>query len=75
MKTFHYQLGHESGSTMIVEELIAELSKYPKDMPVFGTWESVKGFVTLDGFSVEKVHKGDVLEECDCLLIDVERYY
>ena len=74
MKTFHYQLGHESGSTMIVEELIAELSKYPKDMPVFGAWEGVNGFVTPDGFAVERVHKGNVCEECDCLVIDVEGY-
>lgn len=74
MKTFRYRLGHEAGSTMTVAELRAKLAEYPDDMPVFGGWESVEGYITPDGFAVERTHKGHLDDECDCLVIDVEDY-
>lgn len=75
MKTFRSALGHKVGETMIVSELIEQLKTYPPDMPVFGTWEGVNGFITQDNFSVaEFVHKGHHEDGCRCLLIDVEEY-
>ena len=74
MKVFHFEKGHEAGRTMTVSELREKLNEYPQDMPVFGTWESVCGYIGPDDFCVEKIHKGDETEECDCLLIDVEGY-
>ena len=74
MKTFHHKLGHESGNTMTVAELREKLNEYPQDMPVFGTWEGVNGYIRPDDFWVETVHKGDESEACPCLLIDVEGY-
>lgn len=74
MKTFRYELGHEAGKTMTVAELKKKLDGYPDDMPVFGTWEGVRGYVVPKNFSVEKVSKGHPDDRCDCLLIDVEGY-
>ena len=75
MKTFHYERGHEAGKTMTVSELREKLNEYPQDMPVFGTWEGVCGFIGPDDFIIQKEHKGDEREECECLLINVERYF
>lgn len=74
MKTFRHELGHTAGQTMTVAELRAKLSEYPDDMPVFGEWEGCHGYVTAEGFSVERVDKGHKDDACDCLLIWVERY-
>lgn len=75
MKTYHHALGHEAGSTMTVKELREKLAEYPDDMPVFGTWEGVNGWIRADCFSVEVTHKGDASEACPALLIDVEEYF
>lgn len=74
MKVFHYKLGHVAGETMTVAELRAKLAEYPDDMPVFGGWEGVWGYITPEGFGVEKVHKGKAVEVCPSLVIDVENY-
>ena len=74
MKTFRHQLGHEAGNTMTVAELREALSEYPQDMPVFGAWEGVFGYIEKDKFFVQSTHKGDRRDECECLLIDVEEY-
>lgn len=74
MKTFHYDGGHEAGTTMTVAELRAKLAEYPDDMPVFAEWETCRGYMTPDDFAVERVHKGNPAEECDCLVIDVNGY-
>jgi hypothetical protein len=75
VKTYHYALGHEGGSTMTVKELRGKLAEYPDEMPVFGTWEGVTGYIRPDCFSVETVHKGDIKEAEPTLLIDVEDYH
>jgi len=74
MKTFRYPKGHEAGKTMTVLELKKKLESYPDDMPVLATYEEMHGYVVPDSFSVDKVSKGYVDDECDCLIIDVERY-
>jgi len=74
MKTFHHKLGHEAGKTMTVSELREKLNEYPQDMPVFGTWEGCNGYIESINFIVERTHKGNPDEACDCLLIDVEQY-
>ena len=74
MKVFHRSQGHKAGETMTVAELRAKLATYPDEMPVFGTWESVCGYITDASFVVEAIHKGTESESCDCLLIDVEGY-
>lgn len=74
MKSFRYRWGGKAGDTVTVAELKAKLSEYPDDMPVFCTWEGVDGYVEGKNFEVKKVHKGDTSEECDCLVIDVEKY-
>lgn len=73
MKTFYYPLGHEAGKTMTVEELILKLAQYPHDMPVFGAWEGVCGYVEPENFSVETMYPTQG-EKCACLLIDVNKY-
>jgi hypothetical protein len=74
MKVFRHALGHLAGETMTVAELREKLNEYPQDMPVFGGWEGVKGYVRQDSFNVERVGKGHPEDECDCLVIDVETY-
>ena len=74
MKTFRYPAGHVAGATMTVAELRSRLSDYPDEMPVFGTWETVNGYIRPENFSVETVSKGYVADACSCLLIDVEQY-
>lgn len=74
MKTFHHELGHDAGSTMTVAELRAKLAEYPDDMPVFGGWEGVNGCITPESFDIERTHKGNKAEACDCLIIDVNDY-
>lgn len=74
MKTFRYPKGHTAGMTMTVRELKMKLEEYPEYMPVFGTWEGVRGYVEPDNFSVETVSKGHGDDRCDCLLIDVGLY-
>jgi hypothetical protein len=75
MKTFRHALGDVAGQTMTVAELRAKLSEYPDDMPVFGEWEGVHGYITPELMSVETVCKGHKDDECECLLIWVEDYY
>lgn len=72
MKIFHSARGHEAGKTMTVYELRERLNEYHPDMPVFGTWEGLCGYIGGGNFYVELIHKGDKSEECECLLIDVE---
>ena len=74
MKTFRYPLGHEAGKTMTVADLKNKLAEYPDDMPVFGEWEGVHGYVIPENFSIENTSKGHPDESCDCLIIDVEDY-
>ena len=74
MKTFHYERGHEAGETMTVAELCEKLNEYPQEMPVFCEWEGVHSYVGPHDFAIESVHKGDVSEKCDCLVIDVNGY-
>jgi len=74
LKTFRYAMGHEAGKTMTVVELRRKLKKYSKDMPVFGTWEGVCGYIEPEKFFVEDISKGYENDKCTCLLIDVERY-
>ena len=73
MKTFHHKLGHAAGSTMTVKELKDKLKDYPKDMPVFMTWEGVLAYLT-DDFCVKLVNKGKKSESCSCLIINAENY-
>ncbi len=74
MKLFHYPSGREAGETMTVGELRKKLDEYHDDLPVFGAWEGVEGYITEDSFYTERVHKGQRVEECECLMIDVEKY-
>ena len=60
--------------TMTVRELREKLSEYPDEMPVFGTWEGVNGYITANCFEVEMSHKGCASEAVESLLIDVESY-
>ena len=74
MKHFHRNNGTLAGSTMTVSELIDKLKECRQDMPVFGTWEGVYGYLTPERFYQEPIHKGDRTEACECLVIDVEEY-
>jgi len=74
MKDFHNSYGHLAGSTMTVGELRDCLEEFQNDMPIFATWEGVQAYIDPDEICIRKVHKGDKSEECDCLVIDVERY-
>lgn len=59
---------------MTVAELREKLAQYPDDMPVFGAWEGVHGYITPGGIGTEEVHKGRASEACFCVTIDVESY-
>ena len=73
MKTFHFPNGR-SVEVMTVSDVIAKLSEYPPDMPTLGAWEGVSGFIQSDSFSVGRVSRSTlVVEDCECLLIDVDR--
>lgn len=74
MRKFLLENGRVAGETMTVSELRSKLSEYPDDMPVFGTWEGVSGYITPASFGIGKNHKGKKEEECDCLEIYVEDY-
>ncbi len=74
MKTFYHKLGHVAGCTMTVSELKDVLDRYPGDMPVFGDWEGVSGYVQEENISVDETHKGSENEKCECLHIWVEKY-
>lgn len=50
------------------------LEEFQDDMPIFATWEGVNAYIDPDDICIRRVHKGDESEECDCLVIDVERY-
>jgi len=59
MKDYYYQGGEfKMGSTMTVSELIEVLKKYPDDLPVFGEWEGVLGFIEPYCFEVAETDKG-----------------
>jgi len=58
---------------MTVKELKDKLKDYPKDMPVFMTWEGVLAYLT-DDFCVKLVNKGKKSESCSCLIINAENY-
>ncbi len=45
----------ESGKTMTVAELKAELNKYPDNIPVIATWEGVMVGINADDFRVKCV--------------------
>ncbi len=74
MKTFRHSRGSVAGKTMTVAELRRKLEEYPDDMPVFGEWEGVRGFITPESFSTNLVSKGHKDDACVSLLIDVEDY-
>lgn len=58
--------------TMTVADLREALNRYPQDMPVFATWESVWASFKTENFRVER-YKGDIGDEC--VVIDVEDYH
>ena len=74
MKTFRYELGHVAGNTMTVKELRDALAEFPDDMPVMAEWEGCHAYIEGSNFAVEKVGKGCAADDCDGLLIDVNRY-
>ena len=55
--------------TMTVDELIAELKKYPANSPVFATWESVLAPILPENFTLEPAANDTDLGS---LVIDVE---
>lgn len=58
----------ESGMTMTVAELIAELQKHAPETPVLATWESVLAGIRPENFETEEY------EGRTQLTIDVEMY-
>jgi hypothetical protein len=59
---------------MTVKELREKLAEYPDDLPVFGGYEGVEGYIRPEAFQVVKCDKGPVQDRQPCLLIDVEEY-
>lgn len=74
MRQFKNKIGNIAGETCTVAELREILSQYPDDIPVFAQWEGCNGYVTNDSVSITMVHKGDKLDSCECLVIDVNNY-
>ena len=75
MKTYHYKKGHEAKTTLTVSELIEKLKKYPDDMPVIPTWESIHTSINSEEFEVVSgYHCGKPEEAEDILVIDVDQW-
>ena len=69
MKTFYYPLGHVEGITMTVRELKAKLANYPDDMPVRPVYEGQYTFIAESDFTRQ------MIDGCECLIINVECYW
>ena len=58
-----------SRMTMTVQELIAELSKYPPEMPVITVWEGQGSGIRAENFTISDMNASE-----NQLSIDVENY-
>ena len=74
MKTFRHDKGHIAGSTVTVGEFIEMLKTFPQDMPLLAEWEGCHAFITQEDFRTERTNKGNLEDECECLIIDVNTY-
>jgi hypothetical protein len=54
MKTYTAPNGKTIGVTMTVKELREKLAEYPDEMPVFGEWEGVQGYIVPEDFTIEE---------------------
>ena len=75
MKAFRYKLGHVAGETMTVGELMAELAKFPADMPILYEWEGQHVMAKPDRVATEDdIHWGEKEDACTCLVINADNY-
>lgn len=58
--------------TMTVAELIAELSKYQSDTPVWAEWEGCLAHIGAENFILGKVGKENY--DVEALVINVDEY-
>ena len=59
---------------MTVRELREKLAEFPDEMPVFGGWEGVCGYIKPEEFTVKEYTKAVESEREQCLLIYVGDY-
>lgn len=74
MRIFRYESGIKHYKTMTVGEFIDKLKKYPVNMPVLATWETIFTAFEKKKFRIEKhFNGGKESESCNVLIIDVDQ--
>jgi hypothetical protein len=68
MKEIEYKSGKVAGKTMAVKDLIIELSKYDKNMPVYCECQGIYGFIDEQSVCTDNGFKDE------CLVIYYERF-
>jgi hypothetical protein len=72
MKNFNHANGHVLCRTLTAQELINELSKYPKTLPVLISYEGVAAHIEVANFDIKAPIGANNTEKC--LAIDANDY-